>query len=921
MRRYSVLGLLTVVILMIALASPVVYGQVISPTATTTAGGAPGAGSALPGPVTTSSPDSAPGGTGLGTGTGSDSAPGQVVTPISATEATVRRASDLSGSWVRSVDDRRIGRIDNFLVSPSSGDVQFALVATGGFFGFSEKLVAVPMSAFFYDPAADEFILIMDARTFEQAPSMSRYSEIATSGLGSDGQINSFWSSEMGGSDAGTGTGADIGSTGTLTPTVSGATTGTETPTSSSTDTGTGMGTGTGASATATPAASTGTDTGTGIGSSGVLYTVTPIVTLALGISVASTPMPTGTPLASTDTVTGTMMTSTPMSTATTGAGADVGSTGTLTDTTGAGVGSTETMTPTVSGATTGTTETGVAFDTTGLVQVGSEGATSFTTGDLIRITELGGFSMLSCPASAGVSTDTGTGAGIGGTDAGVGSTGTMTDTTGAGASLAAGSALGTVEDALIDLGSARIVYLVINVDGSDLNFGDTDTGAGVGSTDTMTPTVGGATTGAGSTTGATDMSATEEVGRLILVPRSALTADAAAATLCFSLPASTLEGAPSMTGFEVPDTTLSGWDKDINSFWDAQFGSSLGGAETGGTGVGSTGTVTGTETMTGTATGATGTTGVTGRNLLTRSGTIMQYSQMRGMTVRDTSGQDVGRVDNLLVASDTGAVLYGVLTYGGGLFGLGAKQTAIPWAAFTFDSTNEGLTVPFDRTALDAAPNLSSLGGVSAINQPGWDDAVQQYWQQHGLTSGAGTGSPGAGTGTGTSSTGTGTGTGVGATGATTSTTDTGTSVGTTGVMTPTVGGITTPGTNAGAVGTTMVGAQLLSANSILGMRVRGSDQDQTLGAISDLLINTDAAQVVYAFVSYGGFLGMGQTTKPLPFEAMQYSSGDNTFVVNITSDELGNAPDLSLGDLPETVDPNWDANVRTFWQTRTSR
>jgi hypothetical protein len=154
-----------------------------------------------------------------------------------------------------------------------------------------------------------------------------------------------------------------------------------------------------------------------------------------------------------------------------------------------------------------------------------------------------------------------------------------------------------------------------------------------------------------------------------------------------------------------------------------------------------------------------------------------------------------------------------------------------------------------------------------------------------------------------------------MGATGTTTGTT------GTTGTVTSTTG--TTTGSTGTGTGTaaTPVGAQLLRADRIVGMDVRGSDLDQGLGDVVDLLINVDAGQVLYAMVGSGGFLGIGQTTKAVPWEAMQYSAGDNTLILAMTADELQAAPDLALDQLPETVDESWDANVRQFWQTRSSR
>jgi hypothetical protein len=254
-----------------------------------------------------------------------------------------------------------------------------------------------------------------------------------------------------------------------------------------------------------------------------------------------------------------------------------------------------------------------------------------------------------------------------------------------------------------------------------------------------------------------------------------------------------------------------------------------------------------------------------------------------------------------------------------GGFLGFGGQQVAIPWSAFSFDSADNAFTIPADRTALESAPTLSELG-PEGITAAGWDSAVQQYWQQRGVR-GAGsddTGSIGSGTvitGTGTVTGTTGTGSGIGGTGTMTGTTGTGT--------TGTGTGVGATGAMTGTAGTTTVasGAQLLRADRIIGMDIRGADLDAGLGDVTDLLVNVGAGQVLYILLGSGGFLGIGQTTTAVPWEALQFSSGDNSFMLDVTAADLQGAPQLSLESLPETVDANWDASVRQWWQTRTSR
>jgi sporulation protein YlmC with PRC-barrel domain len=515
-------------------------------------------------------------------------------------------------------------------------------------------------------------------------------------------------------------------------------------------------------------------------------------------------------------------------------------------------------------------------------------------------------------------------GSGSGGSDTGAG-----TDTTFAGTPTSSAGGAGTGTD------TAATGTPTASTGGTDAGTGS-GTGTGAGSTGSGTDT----TTGTAGTDDETGLDDKESVGRLVIVPWSALLAYADQSTFCFALQPSSLLEAPSTSDFELPDMSSEGWDREITGFWDEQTNATGGesgstGADTGtetgsgaGTGIGSGSAITGTGAMTGTGRSGTGidsgsaitgtgamtdtegsgtgigsgsaitgtgamtgagTTGARGRGLVTQSGMVMQASQVMDTAVRNTANEELGEVGNLLVASDSGQVLYAVVSYGGFL-GFNANQVAIPWGAFRFDDAENGFLVDIDMETLQNAPKLSELGpeGISAA---GWDSAVQEFWRGHGLSA------PGAtGTGSGQEGAG-GAGAGQGATG------------------TP-----ASPGSGAGATAA-RTGAQLLRADRLIGMNVRGMDQDAGLGDVSDLLVNLDAGQVIYVLLGSGGFLGIGQSVTAIPWEAFTMSSEDNTLVLDMTSEELGTAPQLNLEGLPETVDPNWDQNVRTWWQTRTSR
>ena len=59
--------------------------------------------------------------------------------------------------------------------------------------------------------------------------------------------------------------------------------------------------------------------------------------------------------------------------------------------------------------------------------------------------------------------------------------------------------------------------------------------------------------------------------------------------------------------------------------------------------------------------------------------------------------------------------------------------------------------------------------------------------------------------------------------------------------------------------------------SSELVGMNVRGKTGDEEIGEINDLMIHRDG-QVIYAAVSFGGFLGIGDKLFAVPFEAIEF-------------------------------------------------
>jgi sporulation protein YlmC with PRC-barrel domain len=72
-------------------------------------------------------------------------------------------------------------------------------------------------------------------------------------------------------------------------------------------------------------------------------------------------------------------------------------------------------------------------------------------------------------------------------------------------------------------------------------------------------------------------------------------------------------------------------------------------------------------------------------------------------------------------------------------------------------------------------------------------------------------------------------------------------------------------------------------SANKLSGKDVRGSDNEK-IGNIKDFIVDAQSGKILYVVISSGGFLGIGDTLRLVPFNAVQRSSADDDrFVINI--------------------------------------
>ena len=86
--------------------------------------------------------------------------------------------------------------------------------------------------------------------------------------------------------------------------------------------------------------------------------------------------------------------------------------------------------------------------------------------------------------------------------------------------------------------------------------------------------------------------------------------------------------------------------------------------------------------------------------------GLVLSASSLKGDNVVNHQGEDLGKIEEIMIDLDRGRVAYAVLSFGGFL-GLGDKLFAIPWQAITVDTVKKQLILNADKALLEKAPGF----------------------------------------------------------------------------------------------------------------------------------------------------------------------------------------------------------------------
>jgi sporulation protein YlmC with PRC-barrel domain len=104
---------------------------------------------------------------------------------------------------------------------------------------------------------------------------------------------------------------------------------------------------------------------------------------------------------------------------------------------------------------------------------------------------------------------------------------------------------------------------------------------------------------------------------------------------------------------------------------------------------------------------------------------------------------------------------------------------------------------------------------------------------------------------------------------------------------------------------------------SNLVGMPVKNA-RGEDVGKIEEVVIDLDRNRLMYAALSFGGFLGVGSKVFAIPWDAMslKFDERSTYFLLDVDPEKLKAAPGFARENWPDMSDPNWAKDIDAFYR-----
>ena len=110
--------------------------------------------------------------------------------------------------------------------------------------------------------------------------------------------------------------------------------------------------------------------------------------------------------------------------------------------------------------------------------------------------------------------------------------------------------------------------------------------------------------------------------------------------------------------------------------------------------------------------------------------------------------------------------------------------------------------------------------------------------------------------------------------------------------------------------------GPRLMGADTLIGNDVYNR-QEEDLGDIQEIMLDTNTGKVGYAVLSFGGFLGIADKLFAVPWNALKLDTVNKRFILDVEKERLESAPGFDKDNWPNMADPSWQDTIHSYYGT----
>lgn len=105
-----------------------------------------------------------------------------------------------------------------------------------------------------------------------------------------------------------------------------------------------------------------------------------------------------------------------------------------------------------------------------------------------------------------------------------------------------------------------------------------------------------------------------------------------------------------------------------------------------------------------------------------------------------------------------------------------------------------------------------------------------------------------------------------------------------------------------------------LYYATESIGKDVKNNALEK-LGTVNDMTLSPDGA-IKHLIVGFGGLLGMGESLVAVPYHLCGWNEAEQCVIVNVTEEQLKNAPKIDKEEIPSASDTAYFDTVNNYYK-----